>query len=331
MLRASVLALGLAAPLANPSTGMANPLITDTAIFVPANGITRYDIQPPRGSWRALANRRISGLTLSARHLLAGAPDGVHAFATDTGDPVWHRETETPVFAPVVHRQLAYVGTQGGALLALDPGTGRTVWKRRFNGWVYPPAMAGGTLIVGGSGPRLSGIDPDTGAIRWQRRMDQELVYRPVQTAPNRVVVTTFSGTVMALSGAGSPIWAIRDPAPSLSPAVADGRLLIAGLDGVLRSRDTRDGRLIWHRKITDRFIVTPTVTAKTVLVVHEKTLSILDIDTGRLIREHATPFASTSAPAVSGGQIVLFSPDGRPHLLDPGETPGVPLENNNP
>jgi len=326
-LSAWLLAVALSTPLADAAADSADSLVTDNAIFVAANGITRYDTRAATRSWSALAGRRISGLTLAARYLLAGASDGIHGLAADTGEPLWRVETQTPAFAPMVYRRVAYAGTQGGVLLALDPASGRPIWERRFEGWVYPPAIAGGHLIVGGSGTRLSGIDPDNGVVRWQRPLDQELVFRPVQTAADRVVVTTFAGTVMALSGAGSPVWTIRDPAPSLSPTVAGGRLFLAGLDGVLRVRDARDGRFIWRRKITDRFIIAPAVTAQTVLMVHGRTLTALDIDTGRPVRTQILPFFPTTAPGAADGRFVLFPPDGRPYIFDPGETPGgLPL-----
>ncbi len=323
--RLTLCLLALAALTGHPRAAVsaATALITEHAIFLADDGVARHDRASAAGSWQALTGRSISGISPIARELVVGAYDGIHVIDIDTGAPRWHQATHAPAFAPIVHGGHVYAATRGGAVLAVELATGTRIWEHQFTGWLYPPAVVGDHVIVGGSGARLAGIDLQSGTLRWERSVDQELVYRPVRVAPDRVVITTFAGTVTALSGTGMTAWTARDPAPSLSPTVAGAALVFAGLDGVLRVRSTSNGRLMWRRKVSDRFVLAPAVAGQTTVIVHDKTVTALDIATGRLVSTQTLPFAPSRAPAVADRRFVLFAPDGQPLFFDPRQPRG--------
>ena len=127
------------------------------------------------------------------------------------------------------------------------------------------------------------GLDDSSGELRWQHKLDQELVYSPVSASEHSVIVTTFSGAVIALKiRDGSEIWSRHFTTQSLAPTVIDSRVLLPGMDGILRALDPDTGRLLWQQPLDGR-IVTPLHGRGDLLLAltEEGTLYLLGADSG--------------------------------------------------
>src|SRR5258705_12990057 len=69
--------------------------------------------------------------------IFVAAGDGIHALASETGDPKWRVSFDHKVLAPLGAPPASLIGTfDKGLVIAFAPDTGRTPWMRRAG----PPA-----------------------------------------------------------------------------------------------------------------------------------------------------------------------------------------------
>jgi outer membrane protein assembly factor BamB len=145
-----------------------------------------------------------------------------------------------------------YLVRLGSTLERLSAGTGDRVWAATFSGWFNPasPVVSGDLVLATEGSGRLMCFGRD-GAHRWTTAVggDAPLAmgsYRadgPVSLAPpavvdGRALTPTGDGRVLAVDLADGRVTAsltVGVPVTSRL-AVADDRLLVVGVDGVLRS-----------------------------------------------------------------------------------------------
>lgn len=227
---------------AQPAAGAGVTCVSDA-------GIHCFEAPGGAPAWHALEGVRTLEPVIADGRLVVGSSQGLYAFDAASGARLWHRPSQGLVFSPTVAGDTAFAGDEHGGFLALDVATGALRWDRKFAGWSYPPAVVGEVLVTGGREGILRGIDRATGATRWRLELDQELVYRPAATDAG-ALVTTFGGTVLTVDAGGAVVWRVRDDVASRTPAVADGRAYLPGLDGRVRARSTADGALLWTREL---------------------------------------------------------------------------------
>ncbi|MDZ7749109.1 MAG: PQQ-binding-like beta-propeller repeat protein [Halofilum sp. (in: g-proteobacteria)] len=227
----------------------ANPAAGAGVVCVSDSGIHCFDEPGGAPAWQALAGVRTLEPVIAGGRVLAASSQGLYAFDATSGERLWHRPGNGLVFPPTVAGDTAFASDEHGALVAIDLASGTLRWRRSFPGWSYPPAVAGEVLVTGGREGILRGLDRASGRTRWRLELDQELVYRPAAT-PAGALVTTFAGTVLTVNADGEVVWRVRDGVASATPAVADGRAYLPGLDGRLRARRTHDGALLWTRDL---------------------------------------------------------------------------------
>ncbi|MEP7209461.1 MAG: PQQ-binding-like beta-propeller repeat protein [Alphaproteobacteria bacterium] len=150
-------------------------------------------------------------------------------------------------------KELVYAGQKSGAVWALDPDTGKVVWTTPIgtgsalggvhwgmaynNDTVYVPiANVGGPLpgeppIDPKLKPGMYALDAATGKIKW--------MYSPEPPAA--------AGAPAPAAGA-PPARArpARNATFSAAPAVIDGAVVAAALDGTVYAIDAKDGKLLW-------------------------------------------------------------------------------------
>jgi len=148
-------------------------------------------------------------------------------------------------------KQLVYAGQKSGSVWAFDPATGKVVWRKALGTggalggvhWgiaydkdtVYAPISSVGVPIPGewdfdpAIKPGLYALDAKTGKIKWQ--------YNPEMPA---------GVTAPPLPPGMPPIFPVHPIAMSSAPAVIDGVVLAATLDGRLHALDAKTGKLLW-------------------------------------------------------------------------------------
>lgn len=176
----------------------------------------------------------------------SGDPGYVHAVETDTGNRVWRFEPAGyATCAPALGDNALYFGTWGKRFYSLDPGTGREQWStevgHRFgtsspvvvDGTVYVGTIGDGPLVVSGEDDEdefeacaVLAFDAESGDVEWDYREfgERENVDASPAVADGRVHVAGEFGVRCLDATSGEEVWT-RELAlhPESSPAVADG------------------------------------------------------------------------------------------------------------
>lgn len=240
----------------------ATPLVLDGVVYAGSSDGGLYALQPASGAvlWRHAAGAPVySGVgVLGTDTLLFGAMDGSvvaldrrtrrEALRTKTGGGV--------VTTPVVAAGRLVVGSRDYLIHAFDAATGAPAW--RFSYWFSwiesTPVLRDGLLYVGGSDfARVSALDPATGRARWSTVVHGLTWGSPLVTERAvfaGTVAQNVPGTLIAHQAGlvkldrvtGAVLWRLALPdAPegqfagyAGGPALSDGLVVVAGLDGTL-------------------------------------------------------------------------------------------------
>jgi outer membrane protein assembly factor BamB len=254
--------------------------------------------------------------------------------------PKWQTRLGGTVYAsPVVANGIAYIGTTGGVLNAVDTRVGKTVWT--FSAGV--PLF--GAVAVDGDALYLIG---DDGTLFKLQRADGKLVWKAaLQTSPvprvlphpsvfdwdwqgpqplvadGVVYVGTGDGVFHAVDAqTGKPRWhfatsgRIRNGA-----ALSNNRVFIGSADHFVYALDASDGSELWRADTRAEVDTTPVVHEGKVLVGNRGAgLSAFDAETGKeLWRTFFWGSWVESTPVVHAGTIYIGSSDlRRVSAIDP-------------
>lgn len=269
---------------------------------------------------------------------------------------------ERIVGSPVWHAGLVIVGSDDGAIYAVDAATGTQRWMRRTDGPVSgTPAVADGRLYITSYDGRLWALDAANGEVLWkfategERRFEARGLHgqQPRQqtfadafdvylSSPvvqdGRVFFGSGDGHVYALDAASGALrWKHRTGnVVHASPALGGGRVVVGGFDGALYALDAQTGALHWrfqggldplmHNQ--QGFQSSPAIAGGTVYVgARDAHVYALDLSSGTERWRFSTGASWVNAsPAVHAGQVVFATSDSaRWHVLDAAS--GQPLQ----
>jgi outer membrane protein assembly factor BamB len=186
------------------------------------------------------------------------------ALRADTGSEVWKQSVGSVSARPVVDRGRIIVGTDDGAMLALDTWDGSEKWRYETKGAVQQsPALANGLVIFSTDADVVVAVEKATGKWRWQydRETPEEFTLRGhagVVVANDKVYTGFADGFVVALTvDKGEVVW-VRSLAGDktqfvdvdATPAVANGILYVASAAGGLYALDAEDGTERWRQPL---------------------------------------------------------------------------------
>jgi outer membrane protein assembly factor BamB len=221
----------------------------------------------------------------------------------------WQLRSPQGVFPPAAAAGIAYVGGRDGSLRALALADGKVLWRHDYGGWLYTPAIVGERLIVGGRERVLRSFDTRSGKLRWQKQLTQELVYRPVAVAGERVVVTLFDGTILMVDASdGHTLWQMQERTPNFPPAVSAGALYFGSFDGKLHARAVADGRILWQQRVGGRLHLLPQLANAAVLVANDQGQVVAyEAATGRKLWGGFAAHEPVASPVVLNGEVLAF------------------------
>ncbi len=210
-----------------------------------------YCVSPKDGKliWKHTTEGRVHGTPAIAEGhaIVAGCDEHLHVIELDTGKPARKVSMGSVSGASAaVVGSVAYVGTYGGSVLAIDWKAGGVVWRFKDPDHEFPvlssAAVTDEAVIVGGRDKRLHALDRKTGKSLWEFVTKGRIDSSPVVVGL-RVYIGSFDGNLYAVELAtGREVWRFETGAPiSASPAVAEGCLVIGTEDGIVYCFDSGD------------------------------------------------------------------------------------------
>lgn len=279
---------------------------------------------------RAEATAPPAQATAEAPRILAGA--------------LWRFRARGPVRAtPVVSDGLVLVGSDDGALHALDARDGTERWRVETNGALASsPAVLQGLVVFASGDGLVRAVRQTTGEEIWRFAIGpgrgagperdagpgarQPFVAAPV-AAGSRIVAAGEDGALTALDPAsGSVAWRFDTGAPiRSSPAFDRDTVLVGNAGGRIEAIDAASGSERWRFEAGSWALSSPVATGRAVLVAAADGRAFaLDRVTGRLLWTRAAAAPSLlSAPGL-GRDLAFFGGDDanfEAHRMDGGDT----------
>jgi outer membrane protein assembly factor BamB len=173
----------------------------------------------------------------------------------------WRSKLGATSAGPLLASRRLFVGTDDGAMVAVDPDYGTPRWRFTSKGAILQPAVVvGDMLIFANDADHVYALDADSGKWRWQyeRETPEEFTMRGhagVAVDGDRVIAGFADGHLVALTAqAGEVVW-VRSLAGASTafvdvdstPAVAGGALYAASTSGGLYALDPSDGTEKWR------------------------------------------------------------------------------------
>lgn len=236
------------------------PVLADGVIYIGSADGSLHAVKADSGErvWRFASKGQVrTTAALSGANVVFSTLAGLaHAVERATGKEVWKFNAEIAgLTSPAVIGGRVIFGARNSLLYGLDPATGAVQWRNSFWGsWIESTATDGGDgLAYLGSSDfrRIVCLDPQDGRVVWKTDVFGDPWGKPVLTARYLYDGTSGAqpytmreeGGVVALDReTGQLAWRWPLPNPpgtysygfAASPALAEGLLVIGGLDGTL-------------------------------------------------------------------------------------------------
>jgi outer membrane protein assembly factor BamB len=230
--------------------------------------------------------------------------------------------------SPSVVKDLVIVPADDGAH-AFAAADGKVVWTSTAMGQVRgTPAIVGDLAVFSSSSGKVTAVDVATGAIRWTTDIggpDDS----SVAAADGTVILGRQDGIVIALTITdGKPRWRVDlgDGARLGTPAIADGRVFLASLDGGpdgsrhISALDLVTGMVLWRfASPGDRPAYTPAIAGGRAITEGEDgSVTALDEAKGTVLWQTKAPGGLVEiVPSISGGMTYGASNDGYAFGMD--------------
>lgn len=201
--------------------------------------------------------------------------------------------------APVVAKEVVYIGSYDGHLYALDVSSGDLVWSLKITNdmALSSPAVKDEILCVGSNNGYLYGIDLTTKQEKWKFEIGGVLpLIIPVPVIANeRVYVVGRDHQLYVLNlDDGQLLWTFSQENISLSrPAITNHVICITGNNGCLYALNIDTGKQLWMSKLNNTFSWSaPIINQETVYVSSQGCLRAIDLPTGNQLWQFQMPFS---------------------------------------
>ncbi len=280
-------------PLWHTSIGRAargSPALGESILAV--GTVDRTVVLLDRASGEVLWRQRVDG-TIRAGPLLdedrlyvatESQPDGrVYAIRLRDGKPIWRTRVGSVVAPLAYDGEALYAGTEGGAVVRVEPEGGRVAWRRALSGAIRAgpvatatpgavlgtPATDGRRLYLGTTDGRVLAVDLAELTVRWERPAG-DAVYGAPALVHDTLYVLTRDGH----------LWLIPVDEPSAATSHALGIVALAGptpivpgvlvgsVSGEILLVDRGSGSILWRAQVAGPIEEPPLVQGRQLVVV---------------------------------------------------------------
>ena len=228
-----------------------------------------------------------------------------------------------------------YVGTERGALIALNTNNGELAWTQNAGGEVLSrPVVSDGLVLVHTGNGLLQAFDTASGESRWSLNLDTPSLSVRGESAPaisaGAAIVGGDNGRVSAVMlNQGQLIWQQRISMTTgtteisrlndvdMTPIIADGRVYAIAYNGNLVSMDMRSGQILWKRDFGSVNEMVLDGDSLYIIDQNDNVYAIRAADGVTLWSQDKLQHRNLSAPEVFNGYLVTGDGEGYLHWLD--------------
>lgn len=228
-----------------------------------------------------------------------------------------------------------YVGTERGALIALNTNNGELAWTQNAGGEVLSrPVVSDGLVLVHTGNGLLQAFDAASGESRWSLNLDTPSLSVRGESAPaisaGAAIVGGDNGRVSAVMlNQGQLIWQQRISMTTgtteisrlndvdMTPIIADGRVYAIAYNGNLVSMDMRSGQILWKRDFGSVNEMVLDGDSLYIIDQNDNVYAIRAADGVTLWSQDKLQHRNLSAPEVFNGYLVTGDGEGYLHWLD--------------
>lgn len=228
-----------------------------------------------------------------------------------------------------------YVGTERGALIALNTNNGELAWTQNAGGEVLSrPVVSDGLVLVHTGNGLLQAFDAASGESRWSLNLDTPSLSVRGESAPvistGAAIVGSDNGRVSAVMlNQGQLIWQQRISMTTgtteisrlndvdMTPIIADGRVYAIAYNGNLVSMDMRSGQILWKRDFGSVNEMVLDGESLYIIDQNDNVYAIRAADGVTLWSQDKLQHRNLSAPEVFNGYLVTGDGEGYLHWLD--------------
>lgn len=193
-------------------------------------------------------------LILTVLHLL------IYTFTFAQPQSLWKFKTTGKIVgSPSVSNNKIFIGSEDGALYAIDKANGKQLWKFQSDAPIKStPAINENLAFINNANGNIYAIDNASGKMLWSHNLRGEkvvdfwdyylsspVVYRDL------VIVGSGNGSVCALNQkTGAEVWNYKtEGVVHADPLVYNNNIYIGSFDGHFYSLDAKSGKLLWKFK----------------------------------------------------------------------------------
>ncbi len=299
--------------------GYESPASNDSR-FTPQTGIVNPSSIRPL--WQFKCEDEIRGSpTVDNNIVFVGAYDNnLYAVSAANGQFLWKYATEGGVVGqPAVNEGTVFFGSQDGNLYAVMARSGKISWTYQTAAPVRgSPRIAEGHVFFGGDDGFLHAVNTITGRCSWKAEIGGPVRSLPFITK-DAVYVSSEAGEVCCLDFRGQVRWRFHAKrAVTSSPAVVQGNVFVASLDGNFYSLDAKSGWSVWRFRMGKGSVSSPCRVENLVLFGSaDEFIYCLDAGSAKEIWRFKTEHQVSGSPVTYKDAVYCGSADGFLYCLE--------------
>ena len=238
------------------------PIVADETLLFVAAGEMIHALDAADGKllWEVPSGTVTAPLLAHGGWVVAAGEEQLTAFREIDGAKVWTIQCPAVHVRPSIEGDNLYVPTDEGRLLALDIKTGAERWSTfPAKGPLSEVLALSNRVFVGASDKSLYVYDPDDGTLEWKPKLMGTLLRgRPVAD-DKRVIVTGIDNLVRAFDrGSGKLEWHEPVPYRPTGAAILDSVVLVPGAAAVINAFDLAKGTAAGQIKLDQPLLGAP-------------------------------------------------------------------------